>query len=151
MKKKLAPFVTTYGAIMLAMMSQDSQAASIPSYPLFIANGKANVLVILDNSNSMDEAPNGEAKGSNNPESKSEIARTVIRNLTGAYQDKINMGLMAYKQNSPSAYYLHNSPYDVSYNPANYNPSYSGPRDSTTKRYRTPNPTTPGSCVSFFL
>ncbi len=125
------------------------QAVSIPNYPLFIISGKPNVLVILDNSNSMDEAPNGEAKGSNSPESKSEIARQVVRNLLDAYLDRINLGLMAYRQNTPSAYHLHNSPYDVSYNPANYDPSYSGPRDSTTKRFRTPNPTDPGKYIYY--
>jgi type IV pilus assembly protein PilY1 len=119
----------------------EAKAVSIPNYPLFIVSGKPNVLLILDNSNSMDEAPNGEAKGSNSPESKSEIARQVARSLLDTYLDRINLGLMAYRQNQPSASYLHNSPYDVSYNPANYNPSYSGPRKSLTKRFRTPNPT----------
>jgi len=105
--------------------------------------------MILDNSNSMDEAPNGEAKGSNSPESKSEIARQVARSLLDTYLDRINLGLMAYRQNSPSASYLHNSPYDVSYDPANYNPSYSGPRKSLTKRFRTPNPTDPGRYIYY--
>lgn len=135
--------------VTIAGMPNHAWAVSIPNYPLFIISGKPNVLVILDNSNSMDEAPNGEAKGSNSPESKSEIARTVIRNLTDAYLDRINMGLMAYKQNTPSAYYLHNSPYDVSYNPANYDPSYSGPRDSATKRFRTPNPSDAGKYIYY--
>jgi len=125
------------------------KAVSIPNYPLFIVSGKANVLVILDNSNSMDEAPNGEAKGSNSPESKSEIARQVARGLLDTYLDRINLGLMAYRQNPPIASYLHNSPYDVSYNPANYNPSYSGPRKSLTKRFRTPNPTDPGRYIYY--
>ncbi|MDK2797848.1 MAG: type pilus assembly protein PilY1 [Tepidiphilus sp.] len=124
-------------------------AASIPNYPLFIMSGKPNVLVVLDNSNSMDEAPNGEAAGSNSSASKSEIARTVIRNLTTDYLNRINMGLMAYRLNEPSAFYLHNSPYDVSYNPANYDPGYSGPRASKTKRYRTPNPTDPGRYIYY--
>jgi type IV pilus assembly protein PilY1 len=46
--------------------------------PLFLTTSeKANVLVILDNSNSMDEAANGSAVGSDDPNSKSEIARTL--------------------------------------------------------------------------
>ena len=60
--------------------------------------GKANVLVTLDNSNSMDEAPNGSAVGSNNAASKSEIARGVIRSLTDTYRSRVNMGLMTYRQ-----------------------------------------------------
>ncbi|WP_425973731.1 hypothetical protein [Tepidimonas sp. HKU78] len=127
----------------------EAKAVSIPNYPLFIATGKPNVLLILDNSNSMDEAPNGEARGSNSPESKSEIARQVARSLLDTYLNRINLGLMAYRQNEPTASFLHNSPYDVSYDPANYNPSYAGPRRSLTKRFRTPNPTDPGGFIYY--
>jgi len=122
----------------------------IAQVPLFLTTGgKANVLVILDNSNSMDEAPNGYAVGSNSPASKSEIARTVLRNLVVDYQGQINMGLMAYRQNNPSSYHLHRAYYDVSYDPANYNPSHTGPRASPVKRYREPNPTSPGDHIHY--
>ncbi|MDW8322922.1 MAG: PilC/PilY family type IV pilus protein [Burkholderiales bacterium] len=124
--------------------------ATVSQIPLFVSsNARPNVLVILDNSNSMDEAPDGSAVGSNSPNSKSEIARSVLRSLVTAYQDRINLGLMAYRQNNPSAYHLHNSPYDVSYNPENYNPSFSGPRNSTTKKFRIPNPTDPGRYIYY--
>lgn len=46
------------------------------------------------------------------------------------------MGLMAYQQAGISIQNLDNSPYDISYDPANYNPSFTGARDSITKRYR---------------
>ena len=125
-------------------------SVDIAQVPLFLTTGgKANVLVILDNSNSMDEAPNGEAVGSNSPASKSEIARSVLRSLLDVYEGKINLGLMAYRQYTPSAYHLHNAPYDVSYNPANYDPTYSGPRKSSTKRFRTPNPTDSGRYIYY--
>ena len=140
----------TLGLALAASPSIATASFTIAEVPLFLTTGgKANVLVILDNSNSMDEAPNGAAVGSNSPASKSEIARTVLRNLVNDYQGKINLGLMAYRQNSPSAYHLHNSPYDVSYDPANYDPAFSGPRDSTTKRYRVPNPTSPGNFIQY--
>jgi hypothetical protein len=42
-------------------------------------SGQPNLLVILDNSNSMDEDTSGGAAGSNCPTSKSEIARSVIK------------------------------------------------------------------------
>jgi len=144
--------IRSLAALGILVLSPSVQSAflSLSQAPLFTTtSAKANVLVILDNSNSMDEAPNGEAKGSNSPESKSEIARTVIRNLINDYLGKINMGLMAYKQNTPDAYHLHNAPYDASYDPANYDPSYSGPRDSLTKRYRIPNPTDPGNYIYY--
>lgn len=124
--------------------------AAISDIPLFTTtSSKANIVVILDNSNSMDEAPNGSAVGSNSSDSKSEIARTVIKDLIADYTGTINMGLMAYRQNALSAYYLHNSPYDVSYNPANYDPNYSGSRNSLTKRYRVLKPGSSSDYVYF--
>lgn len=111
---------------------------NISQVPLFVTTTeKANVLLTLDNSNSMDEDATGQAVGSEDSNSKSEIARSVARSIASAYLNKINLGLMAYKQNTPSSYALHNSPYDVSYDSANYNSSYSGSRDSTTKKYTT--------------
>lgn len=139
--------VLTFASTLLAPAAH---ALTLADTPLFLVSaGKANVLVILDNSNSMDEAATGAAVGSNSPESKSEIARGVIKTLITTYTSKINMGLMAYKLNATSAYYLHNSPYDVSYNPANYDASYIGSRDSVTKRFRTPNPTSAGNFVHY--
>lgn len=110
---------------------------NLPDSPVFaVADTKPNVLMVLDNSNSMDEAPSGAAVGSNSPDSKSEIARGVIKNLLTSYNGLMNVGLMSYKQNAATAGYLHNSPYDASYNPANYDPTYTGSRKSTTKKYR---------------
>ncbi|KXX66174.1 hypothetical protein AY586_06280 [Marichromatium gracile] len=124
--------------------------AAIASYPLFLAlAANANILVVLDNSNSMDEQANGSAIGSDDPSSKSEIARGVIRHLITNYTDAVNMGLMAYKQSSTSAWYLHNSPYDVSYYWGNYDDTFDGPRDSTTKRFRIANPTDPGNFIYY--
>lgn len=109
----------------------------IPDNPVFsVAENKPNVLMVLDNSNSMDESASGAAVGSNSPDSKSQIARGVVKKMLGTYSGRMSVGLMAYKQSPPIAGYLHNSPYDVSYNPSNYDPSFAGSRASTTKRYR---------------
>ncbi len=97
---------------------------------------KPNVLVIIDNSNSMDESASGAAVGSSNSGSKSEIARTAIKNLVTSFSGKLRMGLMAYQQENVTDRWLDNSAYDASYNAANYDPTFSGARDSTTKRYR---------------
>lgn len=149
--KRLARFVALAAvALLAAVPAPPLQAISLADTPLFLTTaGKANILVILDNSNSMDEAASGAAVGSDNAASKSEIARGVINNLITTYNGKINLGLMAYKQNTPSAYYLHNSPYDASYDPSNYDPTYTGSRDSLTKRYRFPNPTSAGDFVHY--
>lgn len=123
---------------------------ALPDSPIFaVAETKPNVLMVLDNSNSMDEAPTGAAVGSNSPDSKSEIARGVIKSLISTYTGKMSMGLMTYQQNSPSEYYLHNSPYDLSYNPSNYDPTFTGDRASPTKRYRVPNPASPGDYIYY--
>jgi type IV pilus assembly protein PilY1 len=127
-----------------------SAALAIGNNPLYLVVGKANVLITLDNSNSMDEAPDGSAVGSGNAASKSEIARGVVRNLTDTYRNRVNMGLMAYRQNSPSAYHLHNSPYDASFDPATYNPGWTGTRASpTNKRFRIPNPVSSGDFIYY--
>jgi len=140
---------------------------NLSNVPLFQGSSvKPNVLVILDNSNSMDEAADGSAVGSASLTSKSEIARKVIRskNITRAvnpdassdpaglidrYMGQINMGLMTYQQGNMSPWQIHNSPYDASFNPANYNPAFTGPRNSLTKKHRTPNLSNPGTFVYY--
>lgn len=124
--------------------------------PLFVTSGqKANVLLVIDNSNSMDEDATGAAVGSANSNSKSEIARNAAKSIVTNYTGQINLGLMAYQQSSVVSRQLHNAPYDASYNPANYptdadgNPTYTGPRDSLTKRFRIPNPTSAGNYIHY--
>jgi type IV pilus assembly protein PilY1 len=54
-----------------ALVSMPSRAElTIGNNPLYLVMGKANVLVVLDNSNSMDEDASGAAVGSNVPNSK---------------------------------------------------------------------------------
>ena len=138
------------GLAVSALLSMPARAAlTFGNVPLYLSVGKANVLVMLDNSNSMDEAPNGSAAGSNNANSKSEVARNAIRLLTDTYRNRINMGLMTYRQNAPDVSALHDSPYDVSFSPANYNAGFAGSRSSATKRFQIANPTSPGNFVNF--
>jgi type IV pilus assembly protein PilY1 len=133
------------------MLCEATSAYADPSQmPLFLTTpAKGNLLVILDNSNSMDEDASGAAVGSNSPSSKSEIARSVTKNMISSYTNRINMGLMTYKLAATSDQNIHNSPYDASYNPANYDPAFTGARDSTTKRYRIPNLTSPGDYIYY--
>lgn len=134
-----------------ALLATPTQAAlTIGNNPLYLVVGKANVLITLDNSNSMDESPDGSAVGSDSPAGKSEIARTVVRGLTDTYRNRVNMGLMAYRQGTVSSSHLHNAPYDVSYDPAHYDASWTGTRASATKkRFRTANPTSAGNFVHY--
>ena len=116
--------------------------------PLYIVSAAPpNVLMILSNAQNMDEAPDGQAAGANSPDSKSWQARDVIKTLVGNYSGQISLGLMSFKLNGTSNSGLYQSPYDASYNPSNWNPSYSGNRDSSTKRFCMPNPSNPGTCA----
>jgi type IV pilus assembly protein PilY1 len=142
--------VGTPWGIMPAAAAITPTPLALSQVPLFVTSGsKANVLLILDNSNSMDENASGAAVGGTSPNSKSEIARTVAKSLVSTYTNKINMGLMAYKQDANTLQYLHNSPYDASYNPANYDPAFTGNRSSTTKKFRMPNPTSAGNYIYY--
>jgi type IV pilus assembly protein PilY1 len=123
---------------------------SIPDNPIFaVAENKPNVLMVLDNSNSMDEAPNGAAAGSNSPDSKSETSRGVIKRILADYAGRMSVGLMAYGQKNVNSGHLYTSPYDSSYDPANYKPGTAVPRESKTKMFRFPNPTSPGNYIYY--
>ncbi|GEP31196.1 hypothetical protein TPL01_23340 [Sulfuriferula plumbiphila] len=126
-----------------------ADAVTISNTPLYLGtSAPPNVLLTLSNAQNMDEngnpangIPIGAAIGGSSPDSKSEIARGVIRNLGSSYAGQINLGLMTFKQYTPSPLYLYNSLYDASYNPANYAapPPYVA-KNATTKNYRIANP-----------
>ena len=145
---RVTPFLV---AVCMTLVNMPARAAvALPDVPLFVLSaGKPNVLMMLDNSQSMDEDPAGHAVGGSSPQSKSVIARSVIKGIVTTYTDKINMGLMSYKQNAPAAQFMYNSPYDAGYDPANYDPKFVGARDSLTKAFRSPNPTSPGDWVYY--
>jgi len=129
-------------AMLLLTGSSSTYAAPqvLSQSPLFVANGeKANVLVVIDNSNSMDENAAGAAAGSASADSKSEIARNAVENIITNYTGKINMGLMAYQQTGTVLRNIHNSAYDASFDSNNFNVNFGGARDSQTKRFEIPN------------
>jgi len=109
-----------FSATLVAGTLLNAQVCVYP--PFMVRKATPNVLVILDNSNSMDEDFYGNGVGSNNDSSKSVVARTTIENLIDEFGDKMRIGLMTYKQNSMSLKHIHNSPYFVSYQPKSYCP-----------------------------
>ena len=150
--------VTTFASATLAATFGATISAaplSLSQQPLFIATAaKPNVLLVLANSNSMDEDATGLAVGSAAPNSKSEIARSVAKNLVSNYTNTLNMGLMAFQQLTTGGdpvrlYQVHSSPYDVSYDPANYDPTYTGPRTGPKRRFRSPNVSSPGEFMYY--
>ena len=144
------PALGVLTALQLAIAQAYAAPLTLSNSPLFLTStNKANVLMMYGNSNSMDSDPTGKAVGSAAPSSKSEVARNAIKSVVNGYTGYINMGLMAYQQNPLITQYLHDSQYDVSYDPANYDPAFSGARNSLSKKFRVANNSASGNYVYF--
>ena len=90
---------------------------------LFTTQAKPNILIILDNSNSMDEDFYGNAVGSFASTSKSVVGRKAIRDIIEQFKNKLRMGLMTYNISGVSGMYLHNAPEFVFYEPKSWCPN----------------------------
>jgi len=90
---------------------------------LFIAPVKPNILIIVDNSNSMDEDFYGNAVSSFASSSKSVTGKKALRTIIDSYKGKMRIGLMSYNISGLSAQHLHNSPLFVFYEPKSYCPN----------------------------
>jgi len=67
---------------------------NLAPYPLFLGgNVKPNVLVILDNSESMDGTMAGKLIAGNDPATRSNIARGIVQNVIATYSAQFNFGL----------------------------------------------------------
>ncbi len=121
--KRIAVFFTIMMLVQIAFSARVIPAPPCTSIsPPFIATGvKPNILIILDNSNSMDEDFYGNAVGSYSESSKSVVAKQALRNLVDELKTKANVGIMTFTLPSGiSNNYLYNSPYFASYNPNTY-------------------------------
>ncbi len=122
-----------------------TQVASLNTYtvvpPYVCTNVKPNVLIILDNSNSMDEDFQNNAIGSPkctdpndlNTCSRSIIARQALTSIVNAYGNIMRIGIMSYKLPSVSKYFLHNSAYFNSFDLKSYCPT--PPSDGSCSNY----------------
>jgi type IV pilus assembly protein PilY1 len=84
---------------LLAQAATQSYAAStdIANVPMAVSNMVTpNVLVIYDNSQSMDAYMNGTLVSGNDPTTRGNIGRSVMRNAIGTYRTTFNWGLMTY-------------------------------------------------------
>lgn len=93
----------------LLIFGHTAYAAStdIANVPMAVSNMVSpNVLVIYDNSQSMDAQMNGVMVSGNNTNTRSTIGRTVMRNTIAAYRNAFNWGLMSYEMstNPPTLY-----------------------------------------------
>ncbi|MCK4278457.1 MAG: hypothetical protein KAW82_04640, partial [Desulfurellaceae bacterium] len=82
-----------------------------------------NVLIILDNSNSMDEDFVGNAICSWATGCRSVEGRKALIDIINNYVNKTRLGLMSYRLSSASKYQLHNAVYFASYEPKSYCPN----------------------------
>ncbi|MBW2072931.1 MAG: hypothetical protein JRI89_17015, partial [Deltaproteobacteria bacterium] len=127
------------------------QNADYDAFPPYVSKSiTPNVLVILDNSNSMDEDVVGNAVGSAAANSRSEIARQAILSLIQANADRMRIGLMSYQQTNVQRYELHNSFYYCAYDPTTYDPNGTfAPKDDTVNTMRYPNPSDAGHYIYY--
>lgn len=111
---------------------------------------KPNVLIIIDNSNSMDEDLDGLAVGSDSPLSRSEIARNAIKEIIERNQFNVRFGLMAYNQEDIEKRYVHSGFYYASYSSSTYDASgTSTPKDPTSNTKRYVNPTSASEYIYY--
>jgi len=143
----------TFLFIFIAMFFYNITLAQIENYctvPPFITLNppKTNVLIIFDNSNSMDEDFYGNAVGSYSPASKSAIGRSALRDIIDHFKNRFRIGLMTYRISNVSSYYIHNSPYFVSYEPKSYCPSHNKVcSNNTSQTCESDEDCSGGSCV----
>ena len=78
------------------------------TYPLFLAPAiKPNVMVILDNSESMDATMAGKVINGDDPNTRGNIARSILRGVLTSYRDSFNFGLTSFGAYGPSLYNTH--------------------------------------------
>jgi type IV pilus assembly protein PilY1 len=115
------------------------------SPPFIAAPVKPNVLIILDNSNSMDEGFSGNAVGSYSPVSKSVAARQALQSMIQNLQTKARVGIMTYSLpgDTSSGWDVHNAMPFTSFDPVTYCPD--PPSDCATY-CATGDPTAKSNC-----
>ena len=96
--------------VLLAMPIGASAAPpfAFASYPLFLAPAiKPNVMVIFDNSESMDATMAGKVISGDDPTTRGNIARNVVRSLLQTYRDSFNWGLTTFETTGNTLYNTH--------------------------------------------
>jgi type IV pilus assembly protein PilY1 len=130
----LAVFMVLQGGwFATAAAAQTPPTLQISDNPsLAVVGGSTpNVLLVMDNSNSMDQTPRGAPVLATNPASKSAIARAAARDIIAGYGSTMNLGLMAYQQSQVQKMHGYKVYSDISFNASNYNTSSpTNPRES---------------------
>ncbi len=110
---KAVLFASIFLLLSHAVTPSYAGSTDIANVPMAVSNMVTpNVLVIYDNSQSMDAFMNGTLVSGNNPSTRGNIGRSVMRNAINTYRSAFNWGLMTYGMTAaPSlwntyAYYL---------------------------------------------
>ena len=108
---KPVPGIRRSLAALLALAPLGALAAApftFASYPLFLAPAiKPNVMIILDNSESMDATMAGKVINGDDPATRGNIARGILRGLLTSYRDSFNFGITSFRTNGTSLYNTH--------------------------------------------
>lgn len=95
------------GSQLMALPSLHAASTDLANVPMAVSNAVTpNVLIVYDNSESMDGYMNGVLVSGNNANTRSNIGRSVMRNAITTYRNAFNWGLMTYelKNSTPSLY-----------------------------------------------
>lgn len=95
-------------SVLFAQVTTQVHAAStdIANVPMAVSNMVTpNVLVIYDNSQSMDAYMSGTMVSGNDPNTRSSIGRQVMRNAINTYRTTFNWGLMSYEMTATAGLY----------------------------------------------
>ncbi len=127
--------------LFIAIFPGGVKSAYADEADVFLANLKPNVLIILDNSNSMDEDFVGNAICSWATGSRAVEGRRQLLNVVNSNANNMRIGLMSFRLPAASKWYLHNGPYFVSYNRNSWCPNPPPECVAYCKAY-----TVPGCC-----
>lgn len=108
---KAALAITRHGVALVLLAPLGALAApafNFATYPLFLAPAiKPNVMIILDNSESMDATMAGKVINGDDPSTRGNIARGIVRGVLGSYRDAFNWGLTSFRTYGTSLYNTH--------------------------------------------
>lgn len=95
------------GCFACASLMQHALGAStdLANVPMAVKNSVTpNVLIVLDNSESMDGYMEGTLVSGNNPNTRGNIGRLSMRNAVASYRSAFNWGLMSFETGSAGLY-----------------------------------------------
>jgi Tfp pilus tip-associated adhesin PilY1 len=124
MKKAISCFtVLTFLMIFNLTLLSSSFADDQDLFTTAASSYKPNVLIILDNSQSMDEDFLGNVVGPWATNSRLLEAKRALQSVIDTYKSTMRIGLMTYRLNSVDDWDIHNATYFTSYDPKSYCPS----------------------------